>query len=134
MMFHHLVTFYLITFSFLTNQIIGGVIAYLHDIADIFVCLTRISAETKHDNATVVFMILTIISWFHTRLYVFSQCIYVVIWKLQVDFVSPYVKPIFGFLLFCLLILHIYWFALMIKIVVVNLGTGNREDLSNCPE
>jgi len=134
MMFHHLVTFYLYAFSFLTNQIIGGVIAYLHDIADIFVSITRMSSETEYKKTTSVFMVLTIIAWFHSRLYVFSQCIYIVTWKLQVFAVSPYLKPIFGFLLFCLFILHVYWFVLCIKIMLAIILTGKTEDLSYRPE
>lgn len=72
MMFHHLVTFYLYAFSFLTNQIIGGVIAYLHDIADVGVSFTRIWSETEYKKTTAVLFACTIAVWFHTRLYVFA--------------------------------------------------------------
>jgi hypothetical protein len=72
MMFHHLVTFYLYGFSFLTNQIIGGVIAYLHDIADVGVSFTRIWSETEFKKTTAVLFALTIVAWFHTRLWVFA--------------------------------------------------------------
>jgi len=131
MMFHHLVTFYLYGFSFLTNQIIGGVIAYLHDIGDIFVTFTRIWSETEYKKTTASLFAFTILVWFHTRLYVFSQCIYVVAWRLQVFGVSPYLKPIFCFLLTCLLVLHIYWFFLCIRILASFFVTGQAEDLAN---
>lgn len=72
MMLHHLVTFYLFAFSYLSNTIIGGVIAYVHDIGDIFVSLTRVTAETEYTNATVFNFIICLIVWVHTRLYVFS--------------------------------------------------------------
>lgn len=48
MMFIHIVTSYLFAFSYLTNTLIGGVIAFLHDIADILICFTRIFAETDY--------------------------------------------------------------------------------------
>lgn len=71
MMFHHLVTFYLYGFSFLSNLVIGGVIAYLHDIGDIFVTFTRIWSETNYKKTTGVFFALTILIWMYTRLYMF---------------------------------------------------------------
>jgi hypothetical protein len=71
MMFHHLVTFYLYAFSFLTNTYIGGVVAYLHDIADIFVSLTRIIAETEYKALTAITFAFTLVEWFHSRLWVF---------------------------------------------------------------
>lgn len=131
MMFHHLVTFYLYSFSFLSNLIIGGVIAYLHDITDIFVTCTRIFSETNFKKTTGALLCWTIIVWVYTRLYVFFQCIYIVTWRLQINGVSPYLKPIFSFLLQCLFILHIYWFFLCLKISFSFIKTGKNEDLAN---
>lgn len=131
MMFHHLVTFYLYGFSFLSNLAIGGVIAFLHDITDIFVSFTRVVSETEYKNTTAIMFTWTIIVWVYTRLYVFSMCIYVPIWKLEIYGVSPYLKPIFGYLLICLLILHIYWFFLCVKILLSFFHNGKAEDLAN---
>ena len=48
MIFNHMVTLYLYIFSFLANTMIGGMIAYIHDISDIFICLTRIFNEAGY--------------------------------------------------------------------------------------
>jgi len=82
MMLHHLVTMYLCGFSYLTNTLIGGIIAYLHDIADIFVSLTRAVSESEWKATTAGLFTFTLIVWFHTRLWVFPQCIYIVTYKL----------------------------------------------------
>jgi hypothetical protein len=52
MMFHHLVTAYLYSFSYMTNTLIGAVVAYLHDFTDIFVSWTRVWAETEYSRVT----------------------------------------------------------------------------------
>lgn len=44
---------------------------------------------------------------------------------------SPYVQPIFGFLLSCLLILHVYWQYLMIGILLTYAKKGVAEDTVN---
>lgn len=81
MTLHHLATFFLFAFSYLCNLFMGGVIAYLHDIADVFLSITRFFSETKYKKITIFFFILTIIAWCHTRIYVFSQIVYMVGWK-----------------------------------------------------
>lgn len=70
-MFHHLLISYLYVFSYFTNQLIGGVIIYLHTFADIFICLTRILAESEFKKTACVTFIIAILIWFHTRIYVF---------------------------------------------------------------
>jgi hypothetical protein len=65
------------------------------------------------------------------RIYWLSQSIYVSTIKLEVYAVSPYVQPIFGFLLTCLLILHIYWQYLMLGILLTYAKKGVAEDTVN---
>ena len=65
------------------------------------------------------------------RVYWLSQCIYVSTIKLEVYAENPYVQPIFGFLLTCLLCLHIYWQYLMIGILFTYAKKGIAEDTVN---
>jgi len=51
--------------------------------------------------------------------------------KLEVFALSPYVQPIFGMLLTCLLILHVYWQYLMIGILFTYAKKGVAEDTVN---
>ena len=65
------------------------------------------------------------------RVYWLSQCIYVSTIRLEVYAENPYVQPIFGFLLTCLLFLHIYWQYLMIGILFTYAKKGIAEDTVN---
>lgn len=130
MILHHLCTLYLYGFSYLTNTFIGGVISVLHDFADIFVSFTRVFGESDYKNITGYSFLVALIAWAYTRLYVLPQMIYV-IWYLPVYSASPNLKPIFIFLLLCLLVLHIYWFILCCKIMYFIVTLGVTEDLQN---
>jgi len=71
MLLHHIVTcalYFCMIFS--NNMGIGCVIAYLHDIADIFAGMVKCAASTRHDTLTVGIFLMMICSWFWTRLYV----------------------------------------------------------------
>lgn len=59
MMFHHLVTAYLFAFSYMTNTLIGAVVALIHDFPDILVSWTRVWAETDHKRVTAYSFIVT---------------------------------------------------------------------------
>jgi len=76
MMFHHLITFYLYAFSYMSNTLIGAVIAFIHDIGDIGVTWTRAWSESNYKRTTAYSFILTLIAWFYTRLFMLPWCIY----------------------------------------------------------
>ena len=46
MILHHLVTIYLFIFSYIGNLLVGALVAFVHDISDIFVCWSRTFGET----------------------------------------------------------------------------------------
>lgn len=129
-MFHHLVTLYLYTFSYMSNTLIGAVIAYIHDIADIGVTWTRAWAESDYSKVSGYSFFVTLIAWFYTRLLMLPWCIYIAMVKLEVYATSPYIQPIFGFLLTCLFGLHIYWFILCVRILLNYFVKGVSEDLA----
>lgn len=128
MLFHHMTTLYLYGFSYLTNTLIGGVIAIVHDISDILVSWTRVFGESEFKKTCAFSFTIAIISWAYSRLYVLPYIIYVV-YVVPVYGVSPYIKPIFIFLLFCLLGLHIYWFILCVRILMNFFTYGVAEDI-----
>ncbi|TNV79334.1 hypothetical protein FGO68_gene9422 [Halteria grandinella] len=131
MMFHHLVTAYLYTFSYMTNTLIGAVVSFLHDCTDVSVAWTRIWAETKHSRVTAYSFVVAQILWSYFRVFWLSQCIYVSTMQIEVYTLSPILQPIFGFLLSCLLVLHIYWQYLMIGILFNYANKGVAEDTVN---
>ena len=131
MMLINLVTLYLYAFSYMTNTMIGAVIAFTHGLADICVSLTRAWAESEYSKVTFYSFLSTIIVWFYTRLIVLPYIIYVATIKLEVYALSPYVQPTFGFLLTCLLCMHIYWFYIFSKMFFNYIYYGSTEDLQN---
>jgi len=117
MMFHHLVTFYLYGFSYVTNLLIGPVVAFIHDLSDVFITWTRVWSETNIKWMTMHSFYVMICAWIYTRILVFPYVIYVSTVKLEVYGKSPYMQPIFGMLLGSLFLLHIYWLYFLIKIL-----------------
>ena len=130
-MFHNLAACYLFGFSYISNLQIGIVIVFIHDIADIWVTWTRAWAESEYKKVTVASFSALIIVWCYTRIYLLGECIYISTVKMEVYTVSPYVQPIFGFLLSCLLLLDIYWLFVFMKIAKFFLTCGLCEDLQN---
>jgi very-long-chain ceramide synthase / ultra-long-chain ceramide synthase len=128
-MFHNLAACYLFGFSYISNLQIGVVIVFIHDIADIWVTLTRAFAESEYKKCTVASFLIMMVVWCYARIYLLGECIYVATFKMEVYVVSPYVQPIFGFLLTCLLLLDIYWFIVFVKIIKLFFEKGICEDL-----
>ena len=91
MMFHHLVTAYLYGFSYMTNTMIGAVVAFLHDFTDIFVSWTRIWAETDYKRVTAYSFLFAQVVWSYMRVYWLSQSIWVSTIRLDLFCLSPYV-------------------------------------------
>lgn len=131
MMLHHLCTIYLYGFSYMTNCLIGAVVSLIHDIPDVAIAWTRAWAESEYKAVAAYSFIISLIIWLYTRLTMLPWCIYVSTFKLEVFASSPYVQPIFGFLLSCLFILHIYWFILCCRILLNYFDKGVAEDLQN---
>lgn len=66
---HHLVSIFLILGAYFLESVPeGAAIAFLHDLADIFINLTRFSAETRYSKVTITIFVLSIITWILTRL------------------------------------------------------------------
>ena len=67
---HHIIALYLFGGGYLLNAWeIGAVIAFLHDIADIFVSIVKFLAETKYNKRAAHIMWIVMLVWFYTRIY-----------------------------------------------------------------
>jgi TLC domain len=84
MMFHHIVTAYLYAFSYMTNTLIGAVVAFLHDCPDMVISWTRVWAETEHARVTAYSFAVAQCLWFYMRIYWLSQAIWVSTVRLEV--------------------------------------------------
>ena len=78
MLVHHLTTCFLYLGYFFGNfQVIGVLIAFLHDLADIPTALIKLLGSTIYTTATLAVFLPLVITWGYTRLYVFPQIILV---------------------------------------------------------
>ena len=124
---HHLCTLYLFGGCYLCNYWeIGGVIAYLHDIADVTTNFVKFLADTNYTNATVVLFVTHMVIWFWTRNLVLPYLIYyILITEMPVVYsITGFVIPFFGYLLSCMCMLHYYWFSLFVLMIAKFAGTG----------
>ena len=128
MIIHHIVTICLLITSFLTNFTrIGGIILFIHDLADIFLETAKVLNYTSHGKGhgwmkdTIVdgtFAIFAI-TFFITRLVIYPRYVlYSVIVEglglFGTDWLGCYV---FVGLLIALQVLHIFWFYLIAKMI-----------------
>ena len=78
MLVHHLTTCFLYLGYFFGNfQVIGVLIAFLHDLADIPTALIKLFGSTIYTSATLAVFLPLVITWGYTRLYVLPQIILV---------------------------------------------------------
>lgn len=108
MIFHHILTVSLISFSYLSNiSHIGLSINFLHDFSDIFVYLTRIVINTDLNNKIKeIITSMLVICFFFLRVYFFGKCI-LFSWFYAYD-MNLYFHLLLTFCCF-LYLLHIYW-------------------------
>jgi hypothetical protein len=73
---HHTVALFLFIGAFVINMHeVAIVIAFLHDLADIFTRLTKTLTETIYDHWTVNIFIFLMGIWFYTRIIVFGSIV-----------------------------------------------------------
>ena len=112
---------------------IGIVIAWLHDIADIFVTLCKAFDCTTYEIGTYVSFAGTVISWFITRLVWLPTLIFGIMINCR-DVLGENVILnqilVYSFVTFLLTlqVLHVYWFYLFILIFKKALA-GDGHDI-----
>jgi hypothetical protein len=128
MALHHSVSVFLYGGCYLYNAWeIGGVIALIHDIADITTSMIKVIAETDYKYTTVGIFLFHMGLWAYTRNY----GLYVAICKIleaPPDFGIPFNLHMYVFLLSCLLLLHYWWFYLFLKHLWKFIKKGTTEN------
>jgi len=136
MTLHHICAVVLIWFSYMVNFIrIGTLVFLLHDIGDIIVYLGKATADTYYTKFTATLLVLLSFIWFSTRLFIFPGWI---IYSTMIEGTQVVHNEdhhhgyyFFNFILCLLLILHTYWFGLLLKIGIRMMIYGEKkEDLS----
>ncbi|XP_027153041.1 ASC1-like protein [Coffea eugenioides] len=124
---HHIATAILIGLSYICRFArVGSVVLALHDASDIFLEIGKMSKYSGAEALASFSFVIFVLSWIVLRLTYFPFWVlwstsYEVIQTLDKErhqFEGPIYYYIFNSLLFCLLVLHIYWWVLMYRMLV----------------
>lgn len=139
MIVHHIATMVLMYFSWVLNFVrIGTLVLVVHDAADTWLALAKMSIYAGSPTATDIFFGVFLLVWIVSRLIVYP---FVVLYCTTVE---PYtIKLIdttfgahgfFNFFLYILLILHFIWTYMIFRIVYRKMVKGNVEDVRSDSE
>jgi ceramide synthetase len=126
MVLHHVATIFLIAFSYLTNFTrVGSLVLLTHDFSDLFGYAIKSVVDTSSAVLTLTIYAGLLMSWGFMRLYVFP--VYIINTTIRQFQVPGY--HLFNGLLITLLVLHVYWYFLFLKMGFTFLTSGKREDI-----
>ena len=130
MLLHHTLTVMLVSLAYLMNYLpMSLLILYSHDISDTFVCFSRALVDTNFKWTAFGCYLCLISSWFYTRLIIFP---------FDLIRISCYANPmihemygigILGAMVHVLVVLHVYWFILLINMGIKFIKTSTPNDL-----
>ena len=129
---HLLVTNVLLVFSYFCNYLrIGSLVMLAHSFSDIFVYVAKALVDTRITGGALSYVpLLAVYVW--CRLYVHSSVILRSVWMEAPVLVPgenlPSVKYM-NFLLSAILMLHMYWLFVIVKIGLYLLSTGKSRDM-----
>lgn len=136
MLIHHIATFALYFNAVLGNILmLGSIVAYLHDIPEIFVSFGRIFSSTKKGQLPGSIMcVALIITWGVARCYVLPLIVYQVFtgmhWEAQHAMFQPFYFYV-GLYLGVLVCLHYFWWFLILRILYRYVVKGKSDDLTH---
>jgi len=135
MLLHHTIACSLVSYSYVLNYVrVGSLVLFLHGATDVFIYASKAVVDTPYIRVTAVsyFSLILAYGWF--RIFVFPMFVMRSAWVESVQAAGPEHMFGWGFLNFALcvlLVLHIYWFGLIIKIGFVFRQTGQARDLQS---
>lgn len=116
---HHIATMTLLTFSWISNYIrIGTLVMAVHDSSDILLEGAKVLNYAKwHKTANSIFVVFTIV-FFMTRLAIFPFWLIHCTWVYPLELFPPFFGYyFFNVMLVVLLLLHIYWAFLILRML-----------------
>jgi len=128
---HMLVTNCLLVFSYYGNYIrVGSLVLLAHSGSDIFVYFAKALVDTKLTGGALSYIPL-LLAYVWCRIYVHSAVILKSIWTEAAPSVLASLVhwDYMNFLLSVLLMLHMYWLFVIVKIGIFLLSTGKSRDL-----
>ncbi|CAK9143936.1 unnamed protein product [Ilex paraguariensis] len=143
MMSHHLITVFLIAYSYMTRFFrIGSVILALHDGSDVFLEAAKVFKYSEKELGASVCFGLFAISWFILRLILFpflaikSSSIYLCEVLRLSEVYHMFIYYVFNTMLLTLLVFHIYWWILIYSMITKQLKNRGKvgEDIRSDSE
>ncbi|XP_051144536.1 ceramide synthase 1 LOH3-like [Andrographis paniculata] len=142
---HHVATLILIMLSYLCRFArVGSVVLALHDASDVFLEVGKMSKYAGSEGMASFSFLLFVLSWIILRLIYYP---FWILWSTSYEVlqtldkekhkdVGPIYYYVFNFLLFSLLVLHIYWWVLMYRMLVKQIQSRGRisEDVRSDSE
>jgi hypothetical protein len=132
MLLHHVVTLFLVSFSYLLNYVrVGSLVLFLHGATDIFIYASKVLVDAGSVRIITVSYFSLVVSYAWFRIYVFPMYVMRSAWieSLQEAAMELNAWGFLNFALCVLFILHVYWFSLVIKIGVNFRRTGEARDM-----
>uniref|UniRef100_A0A5B7AAH9 Putative ASC1-like protein n=1 Tax=Davidia involucrata TaxID=16924 RepID=A0A5B7AAH9_DAVIN len=126
-MSHHVATVILIVMSYILRFArAGSIVLALHDASDVFLEVGKMSKYSGAETLASFAFILFVLSWILLRLIYYP---FWILWSTSFEVIltldkekhkvdGPIYYYVFNCLLFCLLVLHIYWWVLMYRMLV----------------
>jgi len=134
MLLHHTVSCTLVCFSYVLNYVrMGTLVLHLHGATDVFIYLSKAVVDTPYLRMTAFsyFSLIAAYAWF--RIYAFPVYIMRSAWVESMEQAGAHLYG-WGYLNFALcvlLLLHMYWFGLIIKIGFHYRRTGQARDMQS---
>ena len=141
MMAHHLVTNALIFFSsYYRFTRIGSMVFLLHDLSDVPIDMSKLANFVKWKVTTIVCFVIMVLLWVITRLSIFPFVICKAVWVESYEYLvlkgtlDPALHDAYYLLFYTLLgslvLLHVTWFLILLRIGWTLVSTGERHDYS----
>ncbi|XP_009773742.1 ASC1-like protein [Nicotiana sylvestris] len=144
-MSHHVATAILIVLSYIFRFArVGSVVLALHDASDVFLEIGKMSKYSGAEGLASFSFVLFALSWIVLRLTYFP---FWVLWSTSYEVIQtldkekhkvegPIYYYVFNSLLYCLLVLHIYWWVLIYRMLVKQIQSRGQlsEDVRSDSE
>jgi hypothetical protein len=141
MMSHHLVTNALVFFSSYYRLLrAGSMIFLIHDLSDVPIDMSKLANFVKWKGTTIVCFVIMVLMWIITRLTIFPFviCRAIVMESHEYLVLRGTLDPalhdayylLFYALLAALVLLHVTWFVILLRIGWTLISTGERHDYS----
>jgi len=135
MLLHHTVSCSLVVFSYALNYVrVGSLVLTLHGATDVLIYASKAFVDTGNIRCTTALYFSLILAYAWFRIFVFPVYIMQSAWVESVKEGGTERMYGWGYLNFALcvlLLLHIYWFGLIIKIGFHFRNTGQARDLQS---